>query len=377
MDKNNNNYYMKETNMTTENINDFAVSDNILREDIARASEIIPEESLKNKSILVTGATGLIGSHIVKTLLFFNHSKDSNIKVYALVRNAEKARRVFGDLCNSEDFILVIGDVSSEIKIDERIDFVIHGASPTSSRFFVNNPVETIMTAIEGTRNLLEFSKNKGVEGFVYLSSLEVYGVPANTIEKVSEKDYGYLDPIQVRSSYSESKRLAECLVASYAEEYGVKAKIARLSQTFGPGVEYNDGRVFAEFARCAIEGRDIVLHTEGKTVRTYCYTKDAVTAILTILVNGKKGEAYNVTNPETKSSIREMAEMVAGLFPEKNLKVNIEIPENSSVFGYNPEMVIVLDNAKLCSLGWKPTIGLKEMFKNTISSMLFAKEDI
>ena len=134
----------------------------------------------------------------------------------------------------------------------------------------------------------------------VYLSSLEVYGVPQTEDGTVTETDYGYIDPLSVRSSYSEGKRMVECLCASYAKEYQVPVKVARLSQTFGAGVEYHDGRVFAEFARCAVEKRNIILHTAGNTLRTYCYTKDAVAALLTILVKGEVGSAYNVTNKNT-----------------------------------------------------------------------------
>ena len=158
----------------------------------------------------------------------------------------------------------------------DSVDYIIHGASATSSKYFVSNPVETIYTALDGTSNILKFATEKKINGMVYLSSLEVYGTPEKDADLITENDYGYIEPLSVRSSYSEGKRMVECLCASYAHEYSVPVKIARLSQTFGPGVAYEDGRVFAEFARCALEQRDIVLHTQGHTVRSYCYTKDA-----------------------------------------------------------------------------------------------------
>lgn len=156
---------------------------------------------------------------------------------------------------------------------------------------------------------------------------------------------------------------MVECLCASYAKEYGVPVKVARLSQTFGPGVDYEDGRVFAEFARCALEKRDIVLHTEGNTVRTYCYTKDALSGILYILLKGNTGEAYNVTNMDTAVSIREMAELVCKTIGAGEIKVTVDIPEDICSFGYNPEMVIRLDSGKLMNLGWTPTVGIEEMY--------------
>ena len=249
------------------------------------------------------------------------------------------------------------------------MDYIIHGASATSSKYFVDHPVETILTAIKGTRNILEYAKYAQVEGMVYLSSLEVYGTPDGTKKTISESDYGYIDPLSVRSSYSEGKRMAECLCVSYAKEYDVPVKIARLSQTFGAAVSYDDGRVFAEFARCVAEKKDIILHTQGNTVRTYCYTRDAVNAIFYILINGIKSEAYNVTNMETAVSIREMAELVCSIYPESGIKVRIEIPEDISGFGYNPEMRIILNNEKTQALGWKAEVGLADMYRRMIES--------
>lgn len=328
-----------------------------------------PLEQLKDSTVLVTGATGLIGSQVVKALACANRLKGTNIRVLAFVRSREKAKKVFGELLNREDVDLVLGDVNRGVKTEEPVDYIIHGASATSSRFFVTNPVETIVTALDGTRNILEFAREKRVKGMVYLSSLEVYGVPQTPDGRVTEKDYGYIDPLSVRSSYSEGKRMVECLCVSYASEYQVPVKIARLSQTFGAGVEYADGRVFAEFARCAVEKRNIVLHTAGNTLRTYCYTKDAVSALLYILLKGNAGEAYNVTNKDTAVTIREMAQFVCDTFPESGISVEFDMPEDLASFGYNPEMVIRLDSSRLEELGWQATVGLREMFIRMVES--------
>ena len=252
----------------------------------------------------------------------------------------------------------------------DSVDYIIHGASATSSKYFVSNPVETIYTALDGTSNILKFATEKKINGMVYLSSLEVYGTPEKDADLITENDYGYIEPLSVRSSYYEGKRMGECLCASYAHEYSVPVKIARLSQTFGPGVAYEDGRVFAEFARCALEQRDIVLHTQGHTVRSYCYTKDALSALLYILISGKAGEAYNVTNMDTAVSIKEMAELVCETIGSGKIKTVIDIPEDLASFGYNPEMIIRLDSKKLMQLGWKATIGLEEMFERLIKGM-------
>ena len=163
---------------------------------------------------------------------------------------------------------------------------------------------------------------------------------------------------------------MVECLCASYASEYEVPVKIARLSQTFGAGVEYEDGRVFAEFARCALEKKNIVLHTKGQTVRSYCYTKDAVAAMLLILLKGESGAAYNVTNMDTKISIADMAQLVCDTFPQAGIQVTFDMPKDVDSFGYNPEMVIALDSSRLMELGWKPTVDLREMFVRLAAGM-------
>lgn len=346
----------------------------ILQEDLERAAVLdLPVEALRDARVFVTGATGLLGSQMVKFLLCLNRLKGYHITVVAHVRNREKAEKMFPYAGENEHLILAVGDINDRISYEGEVDYIIHGASATSSKYFVSHPVETIHTAMDGTENVLVFAREKRVKGFLYLSSLEVYGTPAADAGLISEGDYGMIDPLSVRSSYSEGKRMVECLCVSHGEEYQVPVKIARLSQTFGAGVAYDDGRVFAEFARCAIEKRNIVLHTEGKTVRSYCYTMDAITALLYILFKGKPGEAYNVTNMDTAISIYDMGKLVCGLYPEAGIMVEKDIPEDVASFGYNPEMVIRLDSTKLEGLGWKATVDLEGMYRRLIASMNIA----
>lgn len=343
--------------------------DAILQTDLEEIlKEDIPFDKFDEKVVLITGATGLIGSQLVKLLACISRKRNINIHVLAMVRDYEKAQRILRNILHRDNIQLVYGDILRKISYEGHVDYIIHTASVTSSQFFVKYPVETIDIAINGTKNVLEFAKEKNVQSIVYVSSLEIYGVPTVNIP-IDETAYGYIDPLQVRSSYSEGKRLAECLCCSYAAEYNVPAKIARLSQTFGAGVEYNDTRVFAEFARCVIEHRDIVLHTRGNTVRTYCYTRDALIALLIILFKGNIGEAYNVANENTKISIKDMATLVCSLSKE-NIKVQFDCPSDLSMYGYNPEMIIALDCTKLKKIGWSPTINLKEMFNRLIGSM-------
>ena len=348
--------------------------DKILQYDIEQIAEadFIPWQQLKNSSILITGATGLIGSQVVMALLHANEAKHLGLTVYAAVRNEAKAEKIFAK-ASGDALKLVVQDIMQPFDMMEHIDYIIHGASMTGSRDFVDYPVETIKTAISGTENVLELAKKNNIKGMVYLSSLEVYGVVDFSIASVSEDMNGTLDSMSVRSSYSEGKRMVECMCASYAAEYNLPIKVARLCQTFGPGVSYGDNRVFAQFARSIIEGNDIVLKTDGSTERNYCYTKDAITGILTVLLSGNAGEAYNVANKDTLITIRGMAEMLIGLYPKSGTSLVFDIAEDVTKLGYNPKVKMNLDTAKLESLGWTATVPLKDMFKNLIDSMIIA----
>lgn len=317
----------------------------------------IPWEQLRGKTCLITGATGLIGYTMASALLYAGWKKRLDLTVVALVRSMEKAKQKFSaQLGQGLPLRLVQGDVEQLPTIDGPVDYVIHGASPTASKYFVEQPVETIQTAVLGTMNLLRLAKEKQCQGFVYLSSMEVYGSP-QTDEKITESHSTNLDTMAARNSYPESKRLCESLCASYWSEYGVRAMAVRLTQTFGPGVAYNDNRVFAQFARSVLEGKDIVLLTKGETRRSYLYTADAVTAILTVLLKGQGGKAYNAANEDTYCSIHEMAE----LFAEGKVQLKIQCNKEETK-QFAPVLRMNLGTEKIKSLHWKAMFDLKDM---------------
>ena len=325
--------------------------------------------AFNGKRIMITGASGLIGRSLVAALI-----KNSTAKIVALVRNEQKAKTIFAGL--PQDRIeYYVSDVTALEPKNISIDYVVHAANQTASKAFIEHPVEVIESSIAGTRNVLEFAKVNAVESFVYLSTMEVYGAPS-TSDKIYETSPAYLDSTAIRSSYPESKRVCECLCAAYFAEYGVPAKIVRLTQTFGEGVEYSDKRVFAEFARCAIGGRDVVLKTKGETERNYLYVGDAVTAILTVLLHGKNGEAYNAANEETYCSIAEIAESVAANFGDGKVKVVIEDNGNAEKLGYAPVLKMNLATDKLRALGWEPEVGLTETFARLIDYMKKDRHD-
>lgn len=328
------------------------MNNSIFEEDIKNIINYFDMSVFDGKTILVTGATGLIGKLCVKSLL----NSGYNTQVIALVRDEEKAKNIFGE---SKRLTYLVQDINQRINTTRRVDYIIHAASTTSSKDFVEKPVETIYTAINGSRNILEFAKNKRLEGMVYLSSLEIYGV--NEKENIKEEDYGYIDILNPRSSYSESKKMVETMCISYGTEYGVPVKIARLAQTFGAGVSISDNRVFAQFAKAIINKENIVLHTKGETKRNYCYTTDAVRGIFTILTKGENNNAYNVANENSYCSISEMAHLLENEYT----KVEYKIDEVNR--GYNPTVKIALNTEKLNALGWEAKVNLKEMFDRLI----------
>lgn len=321
---------------------------------------------LGGSRVLVTGASGLIGKALVKSLISCRTQKP--VEVVALVRNKEKAVKAFGGL-PQEHLHYLVCDVCDLQPENLNVNYIVHCASKTSSTDFVSAPVEVIESSVYGTKNLLEFARVNPVKGFVYLSTMEVYGTP-QTDDKITEDYPSNTDSMSVRSSYPESKRLCETMCAAYASEYGVPAKVVRLTQTFGEGVDYNDKRVFAEFARCVIETRDIVLKTKGETKRNYIYVDDAVSAILTVLLKGAAGQAYNAANEETYCSIYEMAEMVAKEFGEGKVRVKIEEASDVAKLGYAKTLKMNLSTDKLRSLGWEAETDLVSAFGKMINYM-------
>ena len=309
---------------------------------------------IQNKVFFVTGATGLIGMNLSRYLL------SSGAHVVCAARSEAKARKL--EFFDAVEW--VFGDMSQPYVYEGHIDYIIHTASPTDSQYFINHPVETINDTVLAMNHILNFAKDKAVSGFVFTSSLEVYGICTED-RFLREDEYYGIDCTNVRSSYAEGKKLLECLAVSYCREYDIPVKIVRLCQTFGRGVTKEDNRVFAQFARSVLQGRDILLATKGETKRSYCSVDDAVQGILTVLLNGADGEAYNIASDHTYCSIYDMARAFA-----KGTNSNVIVGEGCSN-QYLPTIQFGLDTSKAKKIGFVPKDDLESMISKFLAYYL------
>ena len=322
-------------------------------------------DSLHGAVVLVTGVTGLIGGALAAVLSAANERNGLNLRIIGHGRNKDKGE----DLAKNFGLEFVCGDIrkpSILADITDGIDYIFHCAAITKSADMVATPVDVIEAAVDGTRNILELARAKGCKSFVFLSSMEVYG--QTKLGEVRESDLGYLELSNPRSSYPESKRFCEMLCVAYFAQYQLPVKIARLAQTFGAGSPKDDTRVFAQFARSALNSENLELHTEGKSRGNYCYISDTVCGLLTLLLKGKDGEAYNIANPSASATIREMAEIVANEVCGGKIKVVVNVPEDIVVRGYAPDAGYTLNADKLISLDWVPRFGLADMYQRMLA---------
>lgn len=313
--------------------------------------------------LLITGASGYIGSMLVRTLL--SQENNENIQLVGLVRNAEKAKRVL-----PQDVEFVTADISDDgaiLTLPSDFAYIIHCAAVTKSAEMQAHPVDVVDGIVHGTRNVLELARRckeaGALKSMVYLSSMEVYGnIDCSDGHRVAEEEQGFVNPLLPRSCYPVGKRMAENLCADYFHEYGVPVKIARLAQTFGHGVPSDDTRVFAQFARAAMTGENIILHTQGLSMGNYSAIEDTVNGILTLLGKGADGEAYNIVNEKNTMRIRDMASLVAETIAGGRIQVVYDIPENNK-YGYAADTGLRLSSKKLEGLGWQATKDLKQMY--------------
>jgi UDP-glucuronate decarboxylase len=339
----------------------------ILREDIENiAKSDLPWKKLRNSSILVTGASGLIGNLVLRSLSTADYYNNLGLSLYGTLHNVRPQQ--------IPSVKYITQDVRDRIVFNGPLDYIIHCAAVTDYSNMINYPVENLQTSVLGTEHILSLAKNKSCKSVVYLSSMEVYGVIPHSETRITEEQLGFIDLFSPRSCYPEGKRLCEMLCYAYWHEYQVPVKIARLSQTFGPGVSINDKRVFMQFALSVINKEDIILHTDGTSYGNYCYTSDTVGAILLLLLNGKNGEAYNVCNEDSTMTIKDMAELVAQKIASNSISVVTKIMSNDTT-GYAPKNGLRLSSQKLKQLGWKPEFSLEDSYRRMLAELLAEKD--
>lgn len=326
-----------------------------LRDIKSSLSSVLNIEKLRNTKILITGATGLVCSAIVDLLI----NADLNIVVYTAGREKDRVIKRF-----EGKTIFVPYDATKSINFDMEVDYIIHGASNASPNLYVSEPVETMQGNINGIQNLLEYALKKNVKKVIYISSSEIYGKKEN-VDSFKENQYGFVDLLNPRSSYSIAKRAAETMCVSYYTEYGVSFNIVRLGHIYGPTATRKDKRVSSDFVYKAVDGENLILKSDGKQIRSYCYCLDCASAILTVLTTGKSGEAYNISNRKSVISIKEMAKCLADMV---GIKLIFDIPIQSESVAFNPMDNSSLDSSKLEKLGWKGQFSATEGLKHTVA---------
>lgn len=317
----------------------------------------LPFKNFENKNILITGANGLIASFLVDTLMYLNENKKLNLHIFALCRNKEKGERRFQSFLNNSLFKLVIQDVTDDYNLNIKFDFIIHAASNAHPVAFAKDPVGVVNANVIGTLKLLEYARKYGNEKFLFVSSSEVYGENQN-IEKYLEEDYGRLNSMSFRSCYPESKRISETLGMSYMEEYGIHFLSVRPGYIYGATLLEENSRANEQFLRLGRDKKDIVMKSEGKQIRSYCYVADCISAFLFVLLKGKAGEAYNISNSKQNISIKEFAKTIAEI---AGVKLIFNLPEDLEKKGYGLVKNTILDSTKLENLGWKSKYSLNK----------------
>lgn len=341
----------------------------ILKEDIENvAKSELPWENLQNRTILVTGASGLIGTLVLQSLSAANSFHNLGLLLYGTTYRTRPQ--------NITSVKYISQDVRNPIEFRGQLDYIIHCAAVTDSINMINCPVENIQTSVCGTDHILSLARNKSCKSVVYLSSMEVYGAVPFSEKLVTEEQSGFINLFNPRSCYPGGKRLCEMLCHAYWHEYHVPVKIARLSQSFGPGVSLKDKRVFMQFIMSVINKKDIVLHTDGTSYGNYCYTSDTVRAILLLLFNGKNGEAYNVCNENSTVTIKDMAELVAQKIACNRISVVTKSLTNDTT-GYAPKNGLRLSSQKLRQLGWEPEFSLEESYSRMLAELLAIEDNI
>lgn len=324
-------------------------------------------EYLKNKTVLVTGSKGIVGSGVIKWILYLNSLNDLNCKIIASSRSDTKPSYI------EDDDNITYCKIGQERKVvGNRLDYIIHTAAPTSNKTFQSNPVESLDVIISGTKLMLELAKDTDAE-MIYISSEEAYGTP-NIETAINENYVGGVDSLNIRSCYPLGKKVAELMCKSYFTEYQTRVKIIRPTVILGLWQEYDSVKVEAEILRCILENKNLIMKSDGLTKKCVIYSLDCIVAILTVLFKGTEGEAYNATNPDTFCSVKERAYEAFEKF-NPNITIDFQINSDATKLGYLPKRQLLEDISKISKLGWKPVADMNYIYEIDIERFYYVRK--
>lgn len=342
----------------------FSNLSSIITEDIKSICRTVDWNCFKNKTILITGANGHIASYLAYTFAYQIINNNLDIRLLLLSRSINKLKEKFGGF-ESDNIRLIAQDISHPIDIDYPVDYIFHFAGNASPHFIKNDPVGILKANILGTFNVAEFARKHNSK-IIFSSSREVYG-KVNDKLSLKEDDYGSIDLLEKRSCYPESKRASEVILNSYLVQYNVSYIIFRIAHCYGPGMKISqDGRVMQDFIGNAIAGSNILMKSDGKAMRAFCYISDVIRCILILSVKGNIGQAYNVSNETEEVSIVELANRIAVIEGSISIIKDDSVTDSSTYCSYER---VGLDCSKVYSYGWQPLIDLETGLKRTINS--------
>lgn len=326
----------------------------------------LPWGKLQNKSIMLSGATGMLGSFLIDVILEKNLTDDLNCTVYALGRNEQKARRRFSKFSDNPRFVFIPYDVNLPFQRDDlgTVDYILHLASNTHPMQYSTDPIGTITTNIIGVQNLLDFAVEHNATRFAFVSSNEIYGENRGDVEFFDENYCGYINCNIMRAGYPESKRCGEALCQAYKAQKGLDVVVPRPTRSYGPTMLMTDTKAISQFIKKGIAGEDIVLKSAGTQLYSYTYVADAVSGLLTILLKGENGEAYNIAEEHSDIMLKDLAAIIASI---NGKQVVFELPDAVEAAGYSKATKARLDGHKLMGLGWKPRYDIKSGMERTI----------
>lgn len=335
--------------------------------DVAYVAHLeFPWEKLQDKSFLITGASGLIGSFLIDVLMYNNLNRKLNCRIYAVGRNIEKAKMKFGSYWDMDSFKFISHDINQPLDIDgvDVIDYVLHMASNTHPVAYSTDPIGTVTANIIGTNNLLDFAVKKHAVRFAFASSNEIYGENRGDVEFFDEDYCGYINSNTMRAGYPESKRCGEALCQAYKKQKNLDVVIPRFTRSYGPTMLESDTKAISQFILKAIKKQDIILKSAGTQYYSYTYVADAVSGLLTVMLKGTNGEAYNIADESSDIMLKDLAHILADL---AGRKVIFELPDEIEKAGYSTATKARLDGSKLKKLGWKPKYNIQQGLQQTV----------